>query len=70
MAQVRKIYVEKVKNLGNYESARVGVEVELEEGDEPREVYQSLRVYVSELAELDETSIKIARQEAKIRSGN
>lgn len=69
MAEVVKMYVEKVKNLGNYESARVGVEVELEPGDVPTEVYKDLRVYVSELAEMDEMSIKIARQDAQIRAG-
>lgn len=69
MAEIRKIYVERVKNLGNYETVRVGVEAILEKGDEPIETYKTLRTYVADLAEMDEQSIRLARQEVEIRSG-
>lgn len=60
--QVEKITCGRTKNLGNFESLRMDVTAQLEEGEDPTEAMISLHDYVETLVNLDIDEIRIAKE--------
>lgn len=56
-----KITCGRVRNLGNYESLRMEVTAELEEGEDPKKCMEELYAYVDDLVQMDIEAIKIAK---------
>jgi len=52
MGRVTKVYVERLKSYGDYSNRKLGVEVELSEGEDFHEVYLRLAKEVETLLEL------------------
>jgi hypothetical protein len=59
-----KILYERVHNLGNYENERVGIEIELDEGEKADEALRLARIFVNRglnpvMDENDQTELQI-----------
>ena len=59
-----KITYERVHNLGNYENERVGIEIQIDEGEKADEALRLARIFVNRglrpvLDETDETELEI-----------
>lgn len=59
-----KVLYERVHNLGNYENERIGIEIQLDEGEKADEALRLARVFVNRslrpvMDETDETELEI-----------
>ena len=57
MLPIKRISYQRVHNLGNYESERLEAEIDLDPSDDAQQVYDDLRLWVTE--QLGVTSIRI-----------
>jgi len=60
--QIKTIAYERVKNLGNYESERVRLEIELDEADEPFKELEALRLMVDKQLQTRPDQLASAKQ--------
>lgn len=44
--KAKKIYYEKCFNLGNYQNEKIGIEIELEEGEKVQDVLKAAKTFV------------------------
>lgn len=65
---ITTITARKVKNIQNYETITAEVTAELELGDDPKESFEKLLAFATDLTELDPDAIRIAQQDLKSRS--
>jgi len=60
--QIKTIAYERVKNLGNYESERVRLEIELDEADEPFKELEALRLSIDRQLQTRPDQLASAKQ--------
>lgn len=67
--KLKEVTIEQVKNLGNYESARLGVTAELGEGDSLDAVANDLKFYVDFKLNQDVREHKLGEINRELESG-
>lgn len=70
-----KVLYERVHNLGNYENERIGIEIQLDEGEKADEALRLARVFVNRglrpvMDETDETELEIMASQLDVEGTN
>ena len=52
MAKITKIFYERNKSLGNYQTAKIGVEIDCDENDKADDVYAKAKTWVENKLEV------------------
>jgi len=68
--QIKTIAYERVKNLGNYESERVRLEIELDEADEPFKGMEALRLMVEKQLQTRPDQLALRNNPHQLRPGS